>query len=70
MERTTRNETARMDINSDIANNEISKVGIGIMATVAGGIGIWAITCLASALYQSGGLISLGRGFITAFTGN
>jgi hypothetical protein len=70
MERTKRNETVRMDINSDVANSEISKIGIGIMATVAGGIGIWAVTCFASAVYQSGGLISLGRGFITAVTGS
>jgi len=52
----------------DVAQ-ETSKFTITAIMTMAGLIGIWALSCLIGGL-ASGGFSSLVKGFITAITGN
>ena len=53
---------------TDVAQ-ETSRFSVGVIMTMAGVIGIWAISCLIGGL-ASGGLGNLIRGFVTAITGN
>ena len=53
---------------TDVAQ-ETSRFSVGVIMTMAGIIGIWAISCLIGGL-ASGGLSALIKGFVTAITGN
>ena len=53
---------------TDVAQ-ETSRFSVGVIMTMAGIIGIWAISCLIGGL-ASGGFSVLIRGFVTAITGN
>ena len=53
---------------TDVAQ-ETSRFSVGVIMTMAGIIGIWAISCLIGGL-ASGGFSALIRGFVTAITGN
>ena len=53
---------------TDVAQ-ETSRFSVGVIMTMAGIIGIWAISCLIGGL-ASGGFSALLRGFVTAITGN
>jgi len=53
---------------TDVAQ-ETSKFTIGVVMTMAGLIGIWAMACLIGGL-ASGGFSNLIKGFISAITGN
>lgn len=47
----------------------VAQVGIGLGVTFAGLTGLWATACIISAVATSGGLLELGRMWITAVTG-
>ena len=53
---------------TDVAQ-ETSRFSVGVIMTMAGIIGIWAISCLIGGL-ASGGFSALIRGFVAAITGN
>ena len=53
---------------TDVAQ-ETSRFSVCVIMTMAGIIGIWAISCLIGGL-ASGGFSALIRGFVTAITGN
>ena len=58
----------KTETRTDVAQ-ETSKFSVGVIMTMAGIIGIWAISCLIGGL-ASGGLGALIKGFVTAITGN
>jgi hypothetical protein len=47
----------------------ISQVGLGMIMSLAGLIGIWGIACLISGIAQSGGVMTLARSWLAAVTG-
>lgn len=53
---------------SDVAQ-ETSKFTIGVVMTLAGMIGVWAMACLIGGL-ASGGIGGLIKGYISAILGN
>ena len=53
-------------VNTDLGN---SKLGIGVIMTLAGFVGIWGTICLLNGMVQANGFQQLGRGLITAITG-
>ena len=56
------------ETSTDVAQ-ETSRFSVSVIMTMAGIIGIWAISCLIGGL-ASGGFSALIRGFVTAITGN
>ena len=56
------------ETSTDVAQ-ETSRFSVGVIMTMAGIIGIWAISCLIGGL-ASGGFSALIRGFVTGITGN
>lgn len=65
----TLTETAVTDKTVERTLEGVAQVGIGIMFTVSGLIGVWATACLISAVSTSGGVVDLARMWITAVTG-
>ena len=63
----TRDES-RFDSSSKVCS-EIDKVGVIVIATVTGVIGVWAVACLFSGMVAAGGPIALLKGFVIAITG-
>ena len=56
------------ETSTDVAQ-ETSRFSVSVIMTMAGIIGIWAISCLIGGL-ASGGFSALIKGFVTAITGN
>jgi hypothetical protein len=46
-----------------------SQAGVGIILTLAALLGSWGIMCLVSAVVGEGGLLGVGRSWISAITG-
>jgi hypothetical protein len=59
-------ENSRVDVSTEVV---IDKVVIRSVAAFSGLIGLWALACLGSAMYQAGGPIQLIRGWFAAVTG-
>jgi hypothetical protein len=59
-------ETSRTDVSTEVV---VDKLVINTVAAFAGIIGLWALACLGSAMYQAGGPIQLIRGWFRAVTG-
>jgi hypothetical protein len=59
-------ENSRVDASTEVV---IDKVVIRSVAAFSGLIGLWALACLGSAMYQAGGPIQLIRGWFAAVTG-
>jgi len=55
-------ETADLEIGN-------SKLGIGLIMTMACFVGTWGCVCLINGIAQSQNIHELGRGLVTAFTG-
>jgi len=53
-------------VNSDLGN---SKLGIGIIMTLASFVGVWGTICLINGIVQANNFQQLSRGLITAITG-
>ena len=59
-------ENSRVDASTEVV---IDKVVIRSVAAFSGLIGLWALACLGSAMYQAGGPIQLVSGWFRAVTG-
>ncbi len=46
-----------------------SQAGVAVILTLATLIGIWGIACLIGGMSTMGGVMELGRGWLTAVTG-
>ena len=46
-----------------------SQAGVAVILTLATLIGIWGIACLIGGMSTMGGVMALGRGWLTAVTG-
>jgi hypothetical protein len=55
-------EAAELDLGN-------SKLGFGIIMTMAAFVGVWGVACLIGGLSSAGNLHEIGRSLITAFTG-
>jgi len=71
MEETTLTKQATQATTTDSAHasGELYKVGVVTTATLAGGIGVWSVVCLASALFTEGGPVALIQSLFKAITG-
>lgn len=49
--------------------DDMSLAGITVVIALASLIGVWGITCLASGLVKSGGIIGLGVAWVSAVFG-
>ena len=47
----------------------ISQAGVGVILTLAIVIGVWGIACLVGGMISMGGVIEMGRNWLTAVTG-
>jgi len=47
----------------------ISQAGVGVILALASLIGIWGLACLVGGMSTMGGVIEMGRGWLTAVTG-
>jgi hypothetical protein len=59
-------EETRETVSYELNN---SPLGLGIIMTMAGLVGIWGITCIISGLATAANVSELSRGLITAVTG-
>lgn len=59
-------EDSRTDAATEVV---IDKLVIRSVAAFAGLVGLWAVACLGSAMFQAGGPIQLVRGWFRAVTG-
>jgi hypothetical protein len=59
-------ENTRVDASTEVV---IDKVVIRSVAAFSGLVGLWALACLGSAMYQAGGPIQLISGWFRAVTG-
>jgi hypothetical protein len=47
----------------------VSQAGVGVILALATLIGLWGIACLIGGMSSMGGIMELGRGWLTAVTG-
>lgn len=47
----------------------VSQAGVGVILTLATLIGAWGIACLIGGMSAMGGILELGRSWLTAVTG-
>ena len=47
----------------------VMRVGVGAMISMAGLVGLWAMASMISGIAKAGGLIELGRAWMSAITG-
>lgn len=47
----------------------VSQAGVGVILALATLIGLWGIACLIGGMSTMGGIMELGRGWLTAVTG-
>ncbi|MEN8258413.1 MAG: hypothetical protein ABFS09_11185 [Thermodesulfobacteriota bacterium] len=66
-----RNDQAALDGNSHRAEmgDDMGLAGITVVIALASLIGLWGLSCLASGLIKSGGIIGLGTSWISAVFG-
>ena len=66
----TEKQITTLEYETDMPNFELgnSKLGIGIIMSMAALVGVWGTTCLISGLANTG-LHEVGRSLITAITG-
>lgn len=51
---------------SDKTANGVSRMGIGVIVSMAGLVGMWGLVCLVSGIARSGGLLDLARNWLIA----
>ena len=59
-------ENSRADASTEVV---VDKLVIRSVAAFSGLVGLWALACLGSAMFQAGGPIQLVRGWFRAVTG-
>ncbi len=68
---TTMNRGIELDgTQTETKGLETSKLVIGVIALMAGLIGIWGITCLIGGVLSTDSLLEIGRSWLTAVTGH
>lgn len=59
-------EETRETVSYEMSN---SPLGLGIIMTMAGLVGIWGVTCIINGLATAGNVTEISRGLITAVAG-
>ena len=57
------------ELDQEAIGEGISQAGVVIILTLATLIGLWSIACLIGGMISMGGIMELGRGWLTAVTG-
>jgi len=57
------------ELDQEAIGEGISQAGVVVILTLATLIGLWGIACLVGGMSTMGGIMELGRGWITAVTG-
>ena len=57
------------ELNQEAIGEGISQAGVAVILTLATLIGLWGIACLIGGMSTMGGIMELGRGWLTAVTG-
>ena len=52
------------------ADSELYKLGTFVTAAFAGGVGIWSLVCLASAMITNNGPVALVKSMFSAISGS
>ena len=67
----TQERVATFDTDVEVADLELgnSRLGLGIIITMAAFVGIWGVACLVGGLASAGSFSEIWRGAVTAFTG-
>ena len=60
-----------LDRDTDLAELNVgdSRLGIGVIMTLAGFVGAWGFMCLLNGIIQANNIAEIGKGLITAATG-
>ena len=59
-----------IDANLNTITNDVSQVGIVVLAALAALIGIWGLACLVGGIISSESILEMARGYVAAVTGN
>ena len=67
----TQERVATFDTDVEVADLELgnSRLGLGIIITMAAFVGIWGVACLIGGLASAGSFGEIWRAAVTAFTG-
>ena len=57
------------ELDQEAIGEGISQAGVVVILTLATLIGLWGIACLVGGMSTMGGIMELGRGWLTAVTG-
>jgi hypothetical protein len=57
------------ELDQEAIGQGISQAGVGVILTLAIVIGVWGIACLVGGMISMGGIIEMGRNWLTAVTG-
>ena len=58
-----------VELDQEAVGEGISQAGVVIILALATLIGLWGIACLIGGMSTMGGIVELGRGWLTAVTG-
>ena len=67
----TRERVATFDTDVEVTDLQLgnSRLGLGVILTMAAFVGIWGVVCLIGGLASAGNFSEVWRGLLTAFTG-
>jgi len=51
---------------ADEITTAINEVNMGLLASMAGLVGVWGVACMVSAIAHSDGIIQMARSYMTA----
>ncbi len=57
------------ELDQEAIGEGISQAGVGVILVLATLIGVWGIACLVGGMISMGGIIEMGRNWLTAVTG-
>ncbi len=57
------------ELDQEAIGEGISQAGVGVILTLATLIGVWGIACLVGGMISMGGVLEMGRNWLTAVTG-
>ena len=57
------------ELDQEAIGEGISQAGVGVILPLATLIGVWGIACLVGGMISMGGVIEMGRNWLTAVTG-
>ncbi len=67
----TRERVATFDTDVEVTDLQLgnSRLGLGVILTMAAFVGIWGVVCLIGGLASAGSFSDVWRGLVTAFSG-